>query len=382
MKTGRLFLAILPLAALLVSCSNKDALSEDNVQTRTLTLKINGSGYGSTRTSGSNPASEAGVKNLAIVIFDGTTVENIKYVGNVQVNDGTITEKITYKASSPKVKVVANVPENIFSGVTNADNFTAALTSLDNTTSTYSDGVFTPSIGDNTSPGTQKSDVLPMVGTAGTIGSDGIAAVSLYRLVSRISLSGVSTDFSNTMYAGWKLKIDEIFLANVPVESSLLSVWDTNDKIAATTSSLMQGETTKTTGYRSYLGSGVLGDVDATTSAYTTNHYFYVFPNSNTTFSNQTKLIIKAELFDASGADKGTYYYPIVINRSQSGTSFNETSLDHDGTVKSNVTYTLDAIIKGKGVLNATDDLKPSDISLNVTVKDWSANLTQTVVFN
>jgi hypothetical protein len=383
MKTCRLFTAGLLASVLLVSCSSKDTQSEESVQTRMLTLKISGSGYGSSRTSGTTPTDEAGVKNLAIVVFNGTSVENIMYVENVEVTDGTITEQITYKASSPKIKVVANVPENAFSGMTTADGFNNVLASLDNTTASYVNGVFTSSVGDNTTPGPQKSDVLPMIGTAGTIGTGGTASVSLYRLVSRISLSGITSDFSNTMYAGWSLKIDQIFLANVPVSSTLSSEWDTaGGGTSSTTSSLMQGETTNATVYKSYLGSGVLGGVDATSSAYTTNHYFYVFPNSSTTFSSQTKLIIKAKLYDASNTDQGTYYYPIVINRSQSGTSFNETTLSHDGTVRGNVTYTLDATIKGKGVLNATDDLKPSDINLNVTVSGWSAELTQSVVFN
>ena len=380
MKTCRFLIALALPALLLSSCSSKDDPTNENVSTRTLTLTISGASYGSTRTAGSTPADEAGVKNLTIVVLDGEAVENITYVKNVQVTGGKITQQITYKASSPKIKVVANVPESTFSGVTTETGFNNALASLDNTTASYTDGVFTPSVGDNTTVGTQKSDILPMVGTAGTI-TAGTASVALYRLVSRISLSGITSDFSNPIYAGYTLKIDEIFLSNVPVESSLSSEWDENGgKTVPTTSSLMQGETTNATAYKSYLGSGVLGYVDATSSAYTTNHYFYVFPNSSTT--SQTKLIIKAKLYDASNTDLGTYYYPIVINRSQPGTSFNETILSHDGTVKANVTYTLNATIKGKGVLNATDDLKPSDISLDVTVSGWSAELTQSVVFN
>lgn len=384
MKKNSLLLTGLLTLGFLSSCSNSDDSTNKSTESKTMTLSISGASYGNTRTSGTSPTDESTVKNLIVAIFDGSTVENILTIQSPEVSSGVITQKITYKASTPIIKVIANVPASTFSNITTVDGFNAALANLDNTTGSYSsDGTFTPAVGSNTSVGHQSSDILPMIGTAGSIGSNGIASVSLYRMISRISIGNVCTAFSGP-YEGWKLKIDQIFIANAPTNSTFSSIWDTNGgNTAATTSSLMQGETTNENNYKSYLGSGLLasGGVDATTSAYTTNHYFYVFPNKSTIFSSQTKLIIKAELYDNNGADQGTFYYPIVVNRAQSGTTFNTTSIANDGTVKANVTYAITASISGKGVSNATDDLKPADINLSVSVSDWSAELTQDVKF-
>lgn len=385
-------LAALPVLLLLLlfgsSCSESGTLSNGEEAEKSVTLRISGASYGGSRSSGT-PSDESLVNNLIIAVLDGSTVEDIREIKAPSVSSGSITQEITYRASAPLIRVLANVPASTFTGLTTKAAFDAALADLDYTTGSYSDGTFTPAVGSSSSTGLQESGLLPMAGTAGTVGSDGTATVNLYRLVSRISLTSVRTDFSSSgPCAGWTFRIDQVYLANVPTRSTFTSEWDTaGGGISAVTSVPCQGETVNVSSYRSYLGTGVLTDVDATAQAYTGNPYFYVFPNSSTVFSGQMRLEIKGELRDASGTSKGICYYPVVINRSQAGTQISnsnsgDSSHSGSGTVGANRTYALGVTLKTRGATSAEADLNPSDIDLSVTVSGWSSVLTQNVVFN
>jgi hypothetical protein len=386
MRISKFLFGIIFLAGFTQSCStDNNAEGNGGNESKAMTLKIRGASYG-TRASGAE-GTESSVKNLVIAVFDGTTLENTFVVSSPEVTGNTITKKITYKASTPKIVVVANVPASVFTGVKTADEFNVLTTSLDNTTSAYdaATATFTSAVGDKDNVGTQKSDVLPMIGTASAIDANGSSSVSLYRMVSRVSIGSIKTAFSEYgPYAGFTFKVEQVYMANVPSASTLASEWDANGGgSAAVTSSMVQGLTTNETDYKSYLGTGVL---DAATP-FTTNEYFYVFPNSSTTFSTQTKLVIKGQLYDKSGALVGTYYYPVVVNRAQTGTDINnsnssDASHSGTGTVGANRTYTLGVTIMTKGNTNPDDDLKPTDLSISVTVSDWSSNLTQDVIFN
>lgn len=375
-------------AFFLSSCSESGEVSNGEEGEKSVTLRISGACYGGSRSSGT-PSDESLVNNLVIAVLDGGTVEDIREIKAPSVSSGSITQEITYHASTPLIRVLANVPAGTFTGLTTKAAFDAALADLDYTTGSYSDGMFTPAVGSASSTGLQQSGLLPMAGTAGIVGSDGTATVNLYRLVSRISLTSVHTDFSSSgPYAGWTFRIDQVYLVNVPTRSTLTSEWDTAGGGASAVTSLpCQGETANSSSYRSYLGTGVLTDVNATVSAYTGNPYFYVFPNGSRVFSGQMRLEIKGELRDASGTSKGICYYPVVINRSQAGTQIsNSNSGDRfhsgSGTVGANRTYALSVMLKTKGTTSAEADLNPSDIDLSVTVSGWSSVLTQNVVFN
>ena len=125
--------------------------------------------------------------------------------------------------------------------------------------------------------------------------------------------------------------------------------------------------------------------VDASTP-YTTSHFFYAFPNPSTNLT-KTKLVI-AGVFDQDGSgtayDEETVYYPIVINKSQSGTTITEngeTKTGRTGYLDRNTVYNLSAVIKGKGVSDPSQDIEPADLNLTVTVADWALTVTQEVVF-
>ena len=93
-------------------------------------------------------------------------------------------------------------------------------------------------------------------------------------------------------------------------------------------------------------------------------------------------------VFDQDGPgtayDEETVYYPIVINKSQSGTTITEngeTKTGRTGYLDRNTVYNLSAVIKGKGVSDPSQDIEPADLNLTVTVADWTLTVTQEVVF-
>lgn len=386
MRISKYLFGIFLLAGFMQSCSTDvNVGGNDNKESKAITLSIKGASS-DTRASGT-VGNESSVKNIVIAVFDGTSLENTFVVSSPDVTNNTITKKITYKASTPKIVVVANVPASLFAGVKTEDEFKALTASLDNTTSTYNTETadFTLAVGDKDNIGIQKSDVLPMIGTASSIDANGNSTVSLYRMVSRVAISNITTAFSQYgPYAGYTFKVEQVYMANVPSASTLASEWDSNGgNNSPVTSALVQGLTTDETGYKSYLGTGVIN----VATPFSTPQYFYVFPNTSTVFATQTKIIIKGQLYDKDGALVGTYYYPVVVNRAQTGTDINnsnsgDASHSGNGTVGANRTYTLGVTIMTKGNTNPDDDLKPNDLSINITVSDWSSNLTQDVVFN
>jgi len=75
----------------------------------------------------------------------------------------------------------------------------------------------------------------------------------------------------------------------------------------------------------------------------------------------------------------GTVYYPIVINKSQAGTTL--TGGSGNSTIDRNKTFALAATIKSKGVTSPSDDIEPADVSLTVEVTAWAVDIIQSVVF-
>lgn len=359
---------LIAASGMFTGCSNSEDVTDTGPSTpKTLELTIKGSA--ATKTSGDvTDGNEATVNNLVVGIFksDGS-VDNIKAFDSPSISSGTGSVKITYTAETPTIVVVANAPKADFNAAKTLTDFKAVAANLDNTTTaTYNkDGAFTAVPGTASSVGAQNSKMLPMIGETSTV-KNNAATVSISRIVSRISINSITADFSsNVTYNGYALKVNEIFLANahntVPFN------------LGTGSTTLYQGQMANTTSYLSYLGSGTL---DAA-APYTTNNYFYVFPSTAT---DQLKLIIKATL-SKTGASDVVCYYPIIVNKAQTGTTIAGENNETDGTVDANKTYTLSAVINNVGVSQPTDVITPTDVTLTVNVAGWAANLTQSVTF-
>ena len=76
-----------------------------------------------------------------------------------------------------------------------------------------------------------------------------------------------------------------------------------------------------------------------------------------------------------------TIYYPIIINKSQSGTTITGASGTGTSNIARNTTYSIKATIKSIGITDPMEDITPTSLQLTVSVADWALNITQDVTF-
>lgn len=80
-------------------------------------------------------------------------------------------------------------------------------------------------------------------------------------------------------------------------------------------------------------------------------------------------------------------YYPIVVNRSQTGTVITPSGSAvqngvGDGTIVRNRDYRIKAVIKGDGEPTPGTEVVPSSLELTVSVDDWTLKIVQEVELN
>lgn len=283
--------------------------------------------------------------------------------------------------------VVANAPSGHFAGATTRDGFLLKTFSLGNA---------------------QTSDNLPMSGevkeganttftlTPGTT-ITGTLSVALSRLVSRVIVKKVATDFSSTgAYSASVFKLTNVFVRNAlsTVKPATGGYADTKpDGVLGATNYLTGGGATWDAGLTTLAslnstaasGWSALETLTHNYSDVANYYYFYVFPNENSSYP--TTLVLQGT-FDTDGdgnpdADNsGTVFYPVVINKNQIGTEINGgATTGQTGTIARSTKYQLEITIRSKGVASPADKIDPASLSVTVTVEPWLP-YTQTVVFD
>jgi len=376
------------------SCSKEDVSQETETGApAALKLVFASSGNVTTKTAGVIPVDNGGIttdegkiNRMLVAVFkctqstpnDKDPVEKIEEIfdvtGAVTINDLT--------AGNRSVIVVANYGETaaaaLKSASTRADFLNQTL-SLGVTTTAY-----TPTPYEETSTGAQVNSYLPMSGKATIAGgsevidlsiASPIATVELSRLVSRISINSITTNFTGP-YANAEFVLKNVYVYDALATSRVgLGDFDTTKPLSLT---YLSGFGASPTNYLS----DAIADYSLTgnggvTGTYTAPHYFYVFP-TNGTDANPVKLILYGT-FDIDGvAGANTSiptYYPIVINK---------TGIipEGNGSVARNTRYALTAVIKGIGSTGPEIDIVPANLSLSVTVRAWDPIVSQSAVFN
>lgn len=376
-----------PLMCMVVAVFASSCSSEEEIpapKTAELSLTISGSQNNTSARSVGEVGAEGTVNRIAIGIFnsDGSvnTIAEYAFADLTDNGDGSYTATLTCSPGKGcTIAVVANAPSGTFAAVGSKAVFLSKTVDLAQTA--------------NVGNTDQISTNLPMSGESAavdfTANASTDATVSLSRLVARVSLNKVSTAFDPTgQYASATFKITKVFLYNA-LKTSKVHTGDASATIPSSPGYYHGGTVSGTTWTE---GSDFIRDdlseavkVDASTP-YTTSHFFYAFPNPSTNLT-KTKLVI-AGVFDQDGSgtayDEETVYYPIVINKSQSGTTITEngeTKIGRTGYLDRNTVYNLSAVIKGKGVSDPSQDIEPADLNLTVTVADWTLTVTQEVVF-
>lgn len=369
MKKNVFLLAALAVT-LFTGCKDDTSQEIESGVPATIELTLQGTNVG-TKTAAALPSAEDQINRIVVGVFKSTGTATDSDPVDVISEQTYVSAAVTLAATAGdrSIIVIANAPAGAFAGVTTRGAFLAKTVAL---------GVGVVSTN------------LPMSGEATTLDGGTVkiinldaakptnsAFVKLSRLVARVSIASVKFEPETTgQYNGATFTLDHIFLYNAVSTSKVgIGGFDTTTPAADLTSYLSNGWNGTT--LVSYLGDAESPAVSVTSStAYTSPHYFYTFPNENTT--TRTKLIISGTFTPKDGTGV-IVYYPIVINKAQEGTTGTTAGL---GTVARNTTYALTATIKSKGVTDITTDINPAALSLTVSVAPWALNITQDVVFN
>ena len=426
METRLLLIAGITTIGMMASCASDKGDSPNNSGEKT-TVNLSFATGATTRmvpgsaitTNGNDPSQEEGkLNNLAIGLFDNGNNRVSAKSGSSETTDYTYSAggaQITTTSSATQVAVIANVPTV---ATTNLDITKQATLSafrssymglLSNTTS--ADGKTNTAMNTVNS---QDMTGLPMYGeksinwTSSNTTNNSVT-VNLTRMVARVCLTKLATDFTNYSDKTATFKPTEVFMYNVKDQ---LTNWQTGTTTFSATEPTngtnclceMTDKTTTTldgtnfnvpyisslTNY-AYLSSGNVipggwvkapasssgsltsyfdytADADPTKDANALS--FYVF--SNTDLTNPTKMIIKG-LFTPTGGSASIVYYPIIINHASGYNTVNgsNTPATGDSEISANTIYDLEVTIAGRGVDEPYMPLEPSTATVNMTVTPW-----------
>lgn len=362
MNKNYLLIAVLMSVGMMTSCSSSD--TEENTPVgnpAVVNLQLNGKAI--TRSTPSTD--EANITNGQAAAFDASGA----IVGTVQ-SFSTSTPTVNTTTQATQISVVANPGSNsVFTGIVNRANLEAVTTDLAQTTA------------DVKQQKSQNPTKLPKYGNTlvnFSTNANITQSVDMYNLVGRITLSSIKTNFLGTGYAGATFVPKEVFLYNA----------NTVCTFGGTGSSPQTGENTDNTSYAVttptnyyYLSSGEIASYNELSP---TSYTFYTFPNTSTT--TPTKIVIKGA-FTPNGGSPEYVYYPITINKLQTGTTIKKDGTDrpandpNDSKIVQSTSYDVSITISGKGVKNPGNDITPATATITMNVKDWT-DYTQAVTVN
>ena len=183
--------------------------------------------------------------------------------------------------------------------------------------------------------------------------------VMLKKLIAKVVVKGVKTDFAGGPYEGMKLRSARLYLTNISGAKSYMGE-DPATKVILNNKGY-SAEDCAGTSMTALFAEGIPGLVGD--DGYTTAHHFYCYENllqAETATDKFTRLVLEANL------DGQTYYYPVDINRPGYGWN---SSIDHQG-VKRNTCYTFNFTITGPGTNDPEDKIVLKTIKLEATVEE------------
>ncbi len=201
-----------------------------------------------------------------------------------------------------------------------------------------------------------------MIGNAEvTLQSATDVTIPISRLVARVLLSGISTNFAGTPYEGEELSNVKVYLINANGEKRYIDGADDATPVIFNSKSAVADDIASF-GMANCIYDEITQPV--TDAGYTTEHYFYCYENMAEEENDDvsfTRLVVQADLCGT------TYYYPVNINREGFGHTGES---DHAG-VRSNTSYSLNITITRPGSLEPDDILEYGALSVDLNVADW-----------
>lgn len=376
----------------LAACSSEE---NENIQPQQMEARVNLTIKGapvqtrSTDTALPTDEKETNIERVTVAIFNSGGSVNViqEFAKTAEVADITTSIQVKCTAAENCTGiVVANAPEKHFAGITTKDDFKKKLIDLSQ------DAKQLPMSGD-IKAGSGEAATTTFTLTAGDNTAVTLSA-KVSRLVARVAVTSIKTAFDEAgQYADATFKLKKIFLHKAQSKYPADPETPTEQTVTEAFRTGWWNETV-TSIHEDKLVDAVNGETGTamTGTAYTTPYWFYTFPNGN---AQSTRLVIYGE-FDPDGTGEGStespidVYYPVVVNKLQTGTTINDGSSNigaavagkGDGTIARNTTYAIKATIKGKGVDSPDKDMNPATVNLTVTIAGWALNITQNVEFN
>ena len=306
------------MAALtLLSCER------ENIDTESKPVEVNVTIQGTTHTRASSVSysNESKVKNLQVYVFNDGKLENYQNA------DEAMTVQLTATSGLRTIWALVNAPA--LDQLTTESDLKAAVSKLS----------------DN------KTDAFVMVGSTSKELKDQLTVpITVKRLVSRVSIKKISTDFQLAL-ASEPISIDGIYLINVAGDNTYAA-----DGTPGTWVNRLKHEDS---GYDALLYDKVSAKVE-NKKAYEKEHVFYPYPNltdkvtyEDTWEPRHTMLVIEVTF----QGKKGFYPVPLPI-------------------LERNKTYVIDEVIlRHLPGDNPYKPLETGDASVQITVNEWEVGL-------
>ncbi len=398
MKKNHFWQSALFASALLfgfTACSSDDngAPQQNTNQERTLTIALNlGQSTPTTMRSTtitSDPTGEATINSVIVAIFSGDTPVKIEEVTSAS---GTITGTTINKwdNSGQKITVAAQgvtANDSVFVVVNPGATSKATLLAAANKSAFETTALGIDEALESATAGVEKETGFTMLGKAALSSGSGdityTASLNVYRMVSKVSLESVTSDFTGTIYDGYTFTITEIYMDNVPSAHPYNFI--KNIDPTATPYTYHTGRTGGTD-VKAYLSTGTVSHATSATTI-GNKYYFYTMPNAEDAKAKATRLVLKGTF--EKGTTSATVYYPIYLNYDNTNQTYaSNADTPYEGHVfareakkiYANDWYKVSAVIKSIGTTDPDQDLDPQAVQVQITVAAWNP-ITQTATF-
>ena len=317
MKTH--FLVTAALAALaLASCTREQA----DIAGKPVEVNVTILGTAPTRATGVTDANESKVSNLQVYVFNNGKLEDYQDAG------AAMTAQLTATSGERTVWALVNAPA--LKDVSTESELKAKVSQL----------------GDN------KTDAFVMSGsTQQELKDGGTVPVTVKRIVSRVSVKKISTDFQYSL-AQETLTIDGIYLINVAGDNTYAA--------DGTPGTWVNQLGHKDSGLDALLYDKLTSTTVTNAKPYTEEHVFYPYPNPtkddvyDATWKPRHTLLVVEVTFEGK---KG--YYPVVLP-----------------VLERNKTYVIEEmVIRHRPGDVPYKPIETGDATVQITVNDWELGL-------
>lgn len=340
----KLFCAAL-MALAIAACSKDDAAKSAESQEKA-TIHLNVSPY-EIVTKNTDPTNGEkrhldSVSVIDVFVFrEGGALDAYKHF-SIHATGGMDLSNLPIDATvgNKTIYVVANHKETSWTGVVREENFLNLVVSL-------------------------QKEYLPYLTMAGkvtvNVQNDQVVNVLLKRLVAKVVVNGIKTDFAGTPYEGMKLRYVKLYLTNISGAKTYMGE-NPSTKVILNSKGYSPEDYSGCV-MTALFAEGVPGLVGD--DGYTTAHHFYCYENlmdTETDTDKFTRLVLEAEL------DGTVYYYPVDINQPGYGW---DSSIGHKG-VKRNTCYTYTFTITGPGSDDPESKIALKTLRLDASVENMT----------